>query len=758
MKPCVSLYEEDLMHESARCGVLNLVPKGQKDTRFLKNLRPITLLNCDYKILEKMVANRMVPSLEEVIADNQTGFLPGRRISTNTRKLLDLIHSSNENQESNLIISCDYMKCFDCIEFECIMESMRLFGFSMRLIRWVRIMYSGFSLKVQNSGFFSAKIKVSCGVHQGGPASNAIFLVVAELIACMLREDTHIKSAWIHEVKQLLNQFADDMDVSIKEDQESMDRVFQHLEAFRKSTGFTLSYDKTTIMRIGSLKEADAKLYTPNHIQWTNDSINVLGLEIVNGDTEQLLAQNYKPLMQKAKGILDSWAHRNLSLIGKINVINTLVGSLYVYKMSTLPRIPANMIAELNILFTKYLWNGHKPKVPLNVLQMSKKDGGLQLVDVGRKDDSLKIAWVRSIFEGKYPSEIPHQFLHPGIGSNIWICNLHQSDVDKVCDTQNVFWKDVLRAWCKFHYQENSGRDELLWLNSNIRVSNAPIWWKKPASRGLMYISDLKCDGKFISEQVAYEKYGLSVMQLNMLKASIRPSNMTEGVPYNDPKFAAIMHTDKVVRYAYKQLSGQDTSIKKLEEKWTSELLEEVSLPQEILMSMKSTMVPKLKSFQYRLMMKAIITNVHLLRWGISETANCTFCNSAKETVDHLLYSCHEIQSTMRTAKTMCEGIVGREVVMSYRNYMFNSVSNNRECASNMVMLILKQYLYRKRCKKELPCPEELKAEIFWCKNIEKYDAIKSGKFVKYICKWKENRLSVEQCEMVNNMSGADLE
>ena len=88
LKYCIRV---DRLYESAQTGILNLIPKPDKDARFLKNLRPITLLNVDYKLLEKIIANRMMFGLEEIISSDQNGFLPGRRISVNIRKLLDLI-------------------------------------------------------------------------------------------------------------------------------------------------------------------------------------------------------------------------------------------------------------------------------------------------------------------------------------------------------------------------------------------------------------------------------------------------------------------------------------------------------------------------------------------------------------------------------------------------------------------------------------------------------------------------------------------
>ena len=79
-------YVQKHMHNSARKGILNLIPKPNKDSRYIKNLRPITLLNTDYKIIEKVIANKMIPGLEHIIHTDQRGFMKDRRISVNIRK------------------------------------------------------------------------------------------------------------------------------------------------------------------------------------------------------------------------------------------------------------------------------------------------------------------------------------------------------------------------------------------------------------------------------------------------------------------------------------------------------------------------------------------------------------------------------------------------------------------------------------------------------------------------------------------------
>ena len=72
-------------------GVINVIPKPSKDPSIVKNLRPITLLNTDYKIAAKAIANRLKPVLPNIIGRNQTGFLRERFLGENIRYTLDLI-------------------------------------------------------------------------------------------------------------------------------------------------------------------------------------------------------------------------------------------------------------------------------------------------------------------------------------------------------------------------------------------------------------------------------------------------------------------------------------------------------------------------------------------------------------------------------------------------------------------------------------------------------------------------------------------
>ena len=212
----IESYDKAYLGDSLRKGILNLIPKASKDSRYIKNLRPITLLNTDYKIIEKAIANKMLPSLDDIIHKDQRGFMKDRRISVNIRKMLDIIHQAEIHDIEAVVLSLDFVKCFDKCSFQILHGSLDFFRFGSIVQEWTKILYKDFTVKIQNNGNFSENISILKGVHQGGCCSSVYFLVIAEILALSLRTNEDIEGITLNTIRNLLNQFADDMDVFSK--------------------------------------------------------------------------------------------------------------------------------------------------------------------------------------------------------------------------------------------------------------------------------------------------------------------------------------------------------------------------------------------------------------------------------------------------------------------------------------------------------------------------------------------------------------
>ena len=92
------------------------------------------------------------------------------------------------------------------------------------------------------------------------------------------------------------------MDVNLLEMNQAVGESITTIESFGKRSGFQISYEKTTLYRISSIQKTQVKFYTKRLIKWSNDKINILGVDVVNDENELCRSKiNYLPLMSKRK-------------------------------------------------------------------------------------------------------------------------------------------------------------------------------------------------------------------------------------------------------------------------------------------------------------------------------------------------------------------------------------------------------------------------------------------------------------------------
>ena len=96
-------------------GLISIIPKGNKDKRYLNNWRPICLLNSLYKIISGTLAERIKPNLDQIIHPDQKGFVSGRYIGEVVRTTYDIIQYAKDNDKSGMLILIDFEKAFDSI-------------------------------------------------------------------------------------------------------------------------------------------------------------------------------------------------------------------------------------------------------------------------------------------------------------------------------------------------------------------------------------------------------------------------------------------------------------------------------------------------------------------------------------------------------------------------------------------------------------------------------------------------------------------
>lgn len=107
-----------------------MIPKKDKALQELKNWRAITILNCDYKVAPKAIASRLKAVLQNLVDNDQTGFLKGRSIAENICLINNVISYTELKNIPGLLLFVDFEKAFDTIERAFVDKALHHFGFS----------------------------------------------------------------------------------------------------------------------------------------------------------------------------------------------------------------------------------------------------------------------------------------------------------------------------------------------------------------------------------------------------------------------------------------------------------------------------------------------------------------------------------------------------------------------------------------------------------------------------------------------------
>ena len=99
--------------DSMKGSVTRLIFKKRGDRKSLKNWRPISLLNVDYKIISKVITSRLASVIEFIVHSDQTCSVPGRSIFSNVTLLRDIMDFIQQTDECAILVSLDQEKAFD---------------------------------------------------------------------------------------------------------------------------------------------------------------------------------------------------------------------------------------------------------------------------------------------------------------------------------------------------------------------------------------------------------------------------------------------------------------------------------------------------------------------------------------------------------------------------------------------------------------------------------------------------------------------
>ena len=186
-------FENNRLSVSQRLGIISIIPKGEKDKRYLSNWRPLCLLNSLYKLVSGTIAERIKPALNSIIHGDQKGFVAERYIGEVVRTTFDIIQFAKENNKAGLLLLIDFEKAYDSINFKFITQALKYLNFGEDLIRWVNILLNNFKAVINHCGNISDSFMIERGCRQGDPISCYLFIISIEFLAHRIRNDKDVE-------------------------------------------------------------------------------------------------------------------------------------------------------------------------------------------------------------------------------------------------------------------------------------------------------------------------------------------------------------------------------------------------------------------------------------------------------------------------------------------------------------------------------------------------------------------------------------
>ena len=673
----------------------------------------------------------------------QTGFVKNRTIFSNVKKTMEVVANLKKSNKPGAIITIDFEKCFDRIEYKSIRGAFQYLGFGPQFINMMFLLFTNLQMCTASNGYVSRFFHKTRGVNQGCPASPLIFSFCAELMSRLILQNDNIKGITINGVESILSQFADDTAAFLEYNEIVINEFANTLATVEAQMGLKVSYEKTTIYRVGSLHNTNAQFYTQRNFKWSNDDIKLLGMNIpCDGSYSN---RNWSDVMDKVRKTCQSWWNRQVTLMGKILIVNVLIGSLFVYKMTTMCDMTKEQIYQVECMIREFIWSGKRPKIAYELLQKDKKDGGLRLVNIKAKQKKIKIGWIFKDLDPFIKSSM-YQSLDRNITELIWRCNIHSRDVKPLFPGKD-FWTETLEAWATLNFKEkekvvsrNDIRDQILWYNSNIRINSKPVMWLHWVNKGIFTIGDL-CNDRGV--RVSAPDLKVNWLEWRSIWEAL-PKEWVEGVEgYPEGETSKSLYEtlsnikNNRSRYVYNMLIADDEYVEKYRTRWCEEEntnFEKSEYKRAFNDLYGVTNVTKFRNFQYKLLLGKIVTNTKLKQWNIKNSENCLFCHEV-ETVRHCLFECVYVKSIWDKFFEFCTNL-NFEVNSNFEKMVLNKIHNVSNHVINLAALILKQLIYKNRCYGKKTVFEQFVVKLEMFHNVEFANAKVKKRAENHIKKW----------------------
>ncbi len=703
-------YFIDMIHESfihgelpdtLRKSVIALIYK-KNDKELLKNYRPISLSNYDYKILAFVLASRMQKVIHKLVHKDQTGYIKGRYIGCNARLIKDIFEYSDDFNIDGALVCLDYEKAFDSLNWNFMLMTLQKFNFGEHFIKWIKILYTNPLACIKNNGWISKEFKLERGIRQGCPVSALVFILAVEIMAVKIREDENIEGFTFGKKEIKLSQYADDTTLILSNIQ-SVTTALHIITEFSKYSGLKLNLDKCEAVGLGQLKNYNGIFAG---IRFTQDPIKCIGI-FVGHNKDKCNSMNWDDKISKFEKQLNHWKMRKLTLFGKILILKSLGISTLIYNMSIL-ETNCEVVKRINKITYDFIWR-KKDRIKRKTIIGSIEKGGINMIDIESKIDSLKASWAPRLINTDHPWKyILEYYLEK---SGLRIIDMLRCNVTCIKQLEKLkipkFYKDVLLAFnkCKHNKSVNfMNNDEVLsevwWLNEKLIDKGKVLFFKEWIFSKFIYIKDLfDKNGEFIDAVYVLDTLKDKrnwITQYSVIKKIVMKMVKTYKLDTTKCKYinadknciSLIENNNRHVIREQKSNFFYTILVEKrfvkpcMQRAWCKKFnLDEKSIFWDRIYTQKIKHIEykKFAEFNFKLIHNILPCGFIVSKWNNNVTQQCGFCGEI-ETLQHMIFDCERIHEIWRLIESTLKTKVSyKHIVLGYyenenTEYIFRNV------------------------------------------------------------------------------------
>lgn len=163
--------------------IISLIPMTKQPMTY-SDFRPISLCNYGYKVVSKVICDRLATILPNIISLNQSGFVRGRNIVENFMLSRELLMDIDRPVRGhNIILKLDMAKAYDRMEWDFILKVLKKFGFGYRFTSLIAQLLYNCWFSISFNGNISGYFKSSRGIRQGDPIAPTLFILAQEILS-----------------------------------------------------------------------------------------------------------------------------------------------------------------------------------------------------------------------------------------------------------------------------------------------------------------------------------------------------------------------------------------------------------------------------------------------------------------------------------------------------------------------------------------------------------------------------------------------